>query len=336
MYQYSLAWFVNLFKLAIDKTVQMENFDVRLDEMTKNFTYSLYVNICRSIFEKDKLVFSMLLAINLLDQKGAMVPVQWMFLLTGGVGLDNPFPNPTSWLPVKLWDELCRLDAIPGFKVSLPTKSQVEIIQKSSYNSRQFGNPSRATLQLGKFFSMPKNRSPYPCQIRLTPWRNFKDYWYFDASVPTRSFQLFKFSSNVSFVNEKIILSVQETNVFESTDHISAPIQLTRWSDEISRLTTVLLFVSSSWTGIGVRGPSTVRSQRFLRRFEQFYSLDLHPDTRSRSDTDFTELCRWARLRGESVVLLVAWPRYCFLFLRLALKFIHELINENLEVWKSV
>lgn len=169
MYQYSLAWFVNLFKLAIDKTVQMENFDVRLDEMTKNFTYSLYVNICRSIFEKDKLVFSMLLAINLLDQKGAMVPVQWMFLLTGGVGLDNPFPNPTSWLPVKLWDELCRLDAIPGFKVSLPTKSQVEIIQKSSYNSRQFGNPSRATLQLGKFFSMPKNRSPYPCQIRLTP-----------------------------------------------------------------------------------------------------------------------------------------------------------------------
>jgi dynein heavy chain len=117
MYQYSLQWFINLYKNSIQDSLKSKNIQRRLKNLQEHFTYNLYSNVCRSLFEKDKLLFSFILCANLLLSKNELDYDEYMFFLTGGVGLENKLKNPaSSWLVDKSWDEICRCNDMPKFK----------------------------------------------------------------------------------------------------------------------------------------------------------------------------------------------------------------------------
>jgi dynein heavy chain len=93
----------------------------RLGHINAFFTYSLYRNICRSLFEKDKLLFSFLLDAQILMSEGALEAREYTFVLTGGVGVpEKEMPVPADWIEPRAWGELCRLANVSAELDKLP------------------------------------------------------------------------------------------------------------------------------------------------------------------------------------------------------------------------
>lgn len=124
MYQYSLTWFLQLFRLALAGFRRKESSEepgaepidtpVEIDYLAEYFTRLLYSSVCRSLFEKDKLLFSFLLAATLAQARGALSSTDYELLVQPSDGLEgsrqqallNEF---SSWLPDARWAALCQM-----------------------------------------------------------------------------------------------------------------------------------------------------------------------------------------------------------------------------------
>ena len=120
MYQYSLDWYIGLYELAIEQAEKSKNLDDRLKNLNYTFTYMLYKNVCRSLFEKDKLLFSFLLTTKLMLGLNKLDANELKFFLQGSTSMDLAEPNPfKEWLSDKSWNNilaLCELDSFKDFK----------------------------------------------------------------------------------------------------------------------------------------------------------------------------------------------------------------------------
>ena len=118
-YQYSPEWYTGLFVNAIRKSEPSKNLEKRLQNLSDYFTYSLYANICRSLLEKDKLLFSFVMTIRLNQGAGTIDYPEMVLFNHWGCSGGKPYKNPAKeWLSDKAW-ELCRLaelHAFPGLR----------------------------------------------------------------------------------------------------------------------------------------------------------------------------------------------------------------------------
>jgi dynein heavy chain len=153
MYQFSLAWFVDLYLQTIEQAAQgnteivdaesgetreatfEEQIKSRMENLNDHFLYSLYCSTCRCIFERDKMLFSLYMCMRLKENYKAsrekllgfypaeklddsMDMAEWRFYLTaqGGAVLDGSRENPApDWLSSKAWTDFQQLSNLSAF-----------------------------------------------------------------------------------------------------------------------------------------------------------------------------------------------------------------------------
>lgn len=68
----------------------------------------LYENVCRSLFEAHKLLFSCMLTVKILFGDKNMDEAEWRYFLAGPSGAIDVPANPTDWLGELEWSEVYR------------------------------------------------------------------------------------------------------------------------------------------------------------------------------------------------------------------------------------
>ncbi|EFC48546.1 hypothetical protein NAEGRDRAFT_55628 [Naegleria gruberi] len=81
MYQYSLEAFMVVFNKALEKAEPADNVDKRVENIVDSITETLFSYVSRGLFERHKLIFSMMLCIEIMRKKGEIEPNQIDFLL---------------------------------------------------------------------------------------------------------------------------------------------------------------------------------------------------------------------------------------------------------------
>uniref|UniRef100_A0A8D0HJ90 Dynein axonemal heavy chain 1 n=1 Tax=Sphenodon punctatus TaxID=8508 RepID=A0A8D0HJ90_SPHPU len=115
MYQYSLEWFLNIFLSGIANSERADTLKKRIANINRYLTFSLYSNVCRSLFEKHKLMFAFLVCVWIMMNEGKINMDEWRYLLSGGAVKtmrENPAPE---WLYERAWGDILALTNLTNF-----------------------------------------------------------------------------------------------------------------------------------------------------------------------------------------------------------------------------
>ncbi|XP_005185418.2 dynein axonemal heavy chain 12 [Musca domestica] len=117
MYQFSLSWYINLYIYSIETANKSKDLPRRIKFLVDAVSKNLYNTVCRSIFEKDKLLFSFILCTRILIGNNQIQMRHLSHLLTSAKETVSQIPNPDpGWINENLWSNILRLEEFPELK----------------------------------------------------------------------------------------------------------------------------------------------------------------------------------------------------------------------------
>jgi len=118
MYQNSLQQFLEQFDISLsnsEKTVMLER---RINNIIEYLTYAIFKYKCRGLYEKHKILFTILMTLKIDLDKGKITRSQFEYFIKGGASIDitSIKPKPFDWVTDICWMNLGLLQTIPPFQ----------------------------------------------------------------------------------------------------------------------------------------------------------------------------------------------------------------------------
>ena len=153
MYQFSLKWFVSLFRNAIVNAEHPDEHDRKVEAFHSAIAKTFYQAVSYSLFSRHKLLFSTLMVFRIMMSERKIAGGELAFLLSPILGRS---PNPTNYIPDDVWSLVSSLPMVsPAFH------GIIEHIEKNEAEWRQY------------IESRTPENDKIPFNKELTPFQEF-------------------------------------------------------------------------------------------------------------------------------------------------------------------
>lgn len=153
MYQFSLDWYLNLYNCSIENANRSRDLNRRIDFLIRSITNSFYMSVSRSIFNKDKLLFSWIVATKVLLIDRRLKSEQLNFLTSPSNQLIGPVkekPN-EAWINDDMWNNLNAFETIAEIEDLIASIQEETQLWKSYFDDASVGIPKNIADELTAF-----------------------------------------------------------------------------------------------------------------------------------------------------------------------------------------
>ena len=138
IYEYSLTWYNKMYVRSIDTSEPSTFFEQRIENIEEQLNYIIYSNVCRGLYEKDKLIFSLILAVSILRKEKKINEKQLMYFI-------SPFDivefkddrSKVEWMNDSIWKKARSSEKLEGRFMALTER----IIVNSNVWENFYMNP---------------------------------------------------------------------------------------------------------------------------------------------------------------------------------------------------